>query len=757
MKSRTLLPALLSCLLASTLLADGLIIVEPPHPAPTPRPNYTPLAVKNHHVTVTIRGQVAVTEIDQVFVNPSSQRLEGTYLFPIPKGAQLDEFTMDVNGEMTPAELLDADKARQIYEDIVRQMKDPALLEYVGTGMFKARIFPIEPNSEKRVTLKYTQVLHRDRDMVDYLYPLNTEKFSSKPLESVSVKVDIQTDQAIRSVWSPSHEVEVSRHDGKHVVVGYEAGNVKPSIDFQVFYELEPSSEDGVSLSALMYNDGHADGGYFVLLASPGKITNPGKVLPKDVVFVLDTSGSMEGRKLDQAKQALRFCLANLNGEDRFEVVRFSTESEPLFGDLAAANEGPLSKARQFVDGMKPMGGTAIEEALLEAVDTLQANDEDDNRPAVVIFLTDGKPTVGNTKPDSIVRKVTEKVKDESIRIFSFGIGTSVNTHLLDKITSATRAYSQYVLPEEDIEVKVSRFYRKIASPVLADLELQAEGIRITKTYPTEMPDLFEGDQLVVFGRYTGSGEAALTVTGQARGKKQRIVNELNFPGPGALKHAFIPRLWAGRRVGYLLDQIRLHGESDELKNEVTALARQYGIVTPYTSYLILEDEARRDIPVAQRTLNAIERDRAAREEAEASASLFGAADSGDDAVAGARAGGKLRADNLAKQAEATREAARPLSAPADASGITNDKYNARRKVAQQQARFVRGRAFYQNGSQWIDSNVQSKPDADVVQVTFNSDDYFELMDQHPDAVAWLSVGRNVQLLLNDTVYEVID
>src|SRR4029079_11333200 len=165
-----------------------------------------------HHVTVDIKDQVAVTSVDQEFVNPNGQQLEGTYLFPLPAGAHIDKFSMDINGKMQEAELLPADKARSIYEDIVRRHRDPALLEYVGKGAFRVRIFPIEPNSTKRVRLKYTQLLKADSGLVEYTYPLNTEKFSARPLKDVSVKVDLNCKRPIKSVYSPSHNVDIRRH-----------------------------------------------------------------------------------------------------------------------------------------------------------------------------------------------------------------------------------------------------------------------------------------------------------------------------------------------------------------------------------------------------------------------------------------------------------------------------------------------------------------------------------------------------------------
>ena len=741
----------IALVLCSHALADGLIVVDRlvpiPGPGPTPMPpTITPLHVEKHHVTATIKDQVATTSVDQVFYNPSGQRLEGTYIFPLPEGAQIDNFSMDIEGKMVEAELLDADKARQIYEDIVRRARDPALLEYVGRGALKARIFPIEPNSRKPVKLRYTQLLKNDAGTVGYMYPLNTEKFSSAPLHSVAVKVEVHCSSPIKSIYSPSHAVEVTRHGDRKAVVGFEARDVKPDTDFHLYFAPQPDDKP-IGLSLLTFHDGKADptgsrDGYFLLLASPGAVADDARIIPKDIVFVLDTSGSMaDGGKLDQAKKALRFCIENLNPQDRFEIIRFSTETEPLFGKLDDATAANRDLARQFIDQFKPIGGTAIHDALQLSRTTLG---KDDDRPGFVVFLTDGRPTIGTTDEDAIVKDLT--AAPFRGRVFSFGVGTDLNTHLLDKLTEKMRGYSTYVLPEEDIEVKVSGFYSRIAAPVLADVKLDfGAAVKISRMYPQpgDLPDLFKGDQLVAVGRYAGDGHASVTLTGRVTGEARTFVEEARFERDKT-EHAFIPRLWATRRIGYLLDEIRLHGEKPELKDEVTQLARHYGVVTPYTSYLILEDEAARGVPMARQTLREMADAPAERAAASEAYRDMTTAKAGRPAVSGATSNVHLKS---AGQVEAYKRA-NAVAEPA------SDKLL---QQGESQTRYVKGRAFYQNGSQWVDANVQTQQGARIVQVKFNSTEYFELARRHPDVANWLSVGRNVQVLLDDTVYEIID
>ena len=736
--------------------ADGMIVVRPlPGLRPEAPYAFAPLEITYHRVQVKIDGQIAATSVDQEFYNPNPQRLEGTYLFPVPKGAQIDKFSMEIGGRQVEAELLAADKARSLYEDIVRKLRDPALLEYAGRDVFKVRVFPIEPNSAKRITLSYSQVLPAESGLVSYLYPLNTEKFSAKPVKNVSVKVDLASPRPLKTIYSPSHAVEIKRDGPNRAAIAYETANALPNTDFALYFAPE---KDEVGMN-LLTSKSAGDDGYFLLLASPGAESKSKETVPKDVAFVLDTSGSMAGPKIEQAKKALLFCVENLNDNDRFEVMRFSTDVEPLFGQLAGATRENRRRADAFVQGLKAIGGTAIDDALRQVLASRPAHD---NRPFVIVFLTDGEPTVGETDEDTIVANV-KKNNAGATRVFCFGLGADVNTHLLDKIAEETRAAAQYVLPEEDIEVKVSSFFSKITEPVLANPVLRVTGgIRISKMYPAPLPDLFKGGQLIVLGRYTGQGAGAVEIEGSVNGQSRKFAQDVQFSGDSP-ETGFIPRLWATRRVGYLLDEIRLHGENSELRDEVTALARRYGIVTPYTAYLIMEDESRRRVPLARQSLQQLNTDRAAHDAAAQNWNAFMNARGGEQALAGARYGSALRfaASPDAASASGAIEANRALGVPAMAlpSVLAAPSDDSRVRVAQyaQQTKFVNGRNFFQNGRQWADAGVQSLPNAKRVRLQFNSDEYFALAARESRALPWLALGRNVQFVLDDTVYEIYE
>jgi Ca-activated chloride channel family protein len=796
--------------LVPTVRGDGFIVIHNPPPVMVPGHfQFAPLEVTYHHVTVEIHDHIATTTVEQDFYNPNSQRLEGTYLFPLPEGSHIDKFSMDIGGKMTDAELLPADKARALYEEIVRKTRDPALLEYAGRDAFQVHIFPFEPNSHKPVKLQYTQLLKSDSGLTEYVYPLNTEKFSARPLKDVSLKVSLDCKDPLKSIYSPSHNVEIKRDGDTRAIVGFEAHDIRPDTDFKLIFS---QTDKPVGLDLLTYKHG-SDDGYFLLLASPGMETPKGNVQKKDLCFIIDTSGSMSengGKKIEQAKKALSFCLQNMNEGDRFEIIRFSTEAEPFFEKLVDADQDHIKKAQEFVSQMKPIGGTAISEALGKAFELRRAAGAGTaERPYDIIFITDGQPTIGDTSEDSIVTTVAKADGGASTRIFSFGLGTDVNTHLLDRLSHETRGFSQYVLPDEDLEVKLSSFYTKIKEPVLTDVKLAFTGpdIKASQLYPGEMPDLFKGEELIVFGRYSGHGAGAVKITGTLNGEKHEFTQDVHFADEDT-RDAFIPRLWASRRVGYLLDQIRLHGESKELKDEVTRLAREHGIVTPYTAYLILEDEQKRGVPLAMQSFRELEKDGVVSKAARAryNSTLAEAKDensrAGESAIANARDLDLLRQQtNLQQSAQGQQQLEKAADAPqagpvasggagarawadprlgstptptaAPAGSVASSPaapaspgersaatygYRANQNYGQQ-ARVVNGRAFYQNGNTWTDSTAQSAQSHDQQlnqkTIQFNSDEYFALLKKHPEAAQWLALGNEVDVVLDDTLYSI--
>ena len=698
------------------VLADGIIIPEPPWPEPLPLVDSW-LTIRYHRVTVTIEDQVAITRVEQEFLNEHDWDAEGTYVFPLPEGAAVSEFVMWVDGVPVEGKVLDADEARAIYEDIVRRRRDPALLEYVGRGAVQARIFPIPAGGSRKVELEYSQVLPLENGLVRYVYPLSTEKFSARPLEEVSVRIDIRSRDAMRAVYSPTHQDRVFiERDGDHrAVVGYEELDVLPEDDFELVYTV---SQEDVGLNLLTYRE-PSDDGFFLLLVAPSVQTEEESVIPRDVIMVLDTSGSMEGEKIEQAQEALAYVLEHLNQEDRFNIISFSTGLRQYAQRLRPASEA--REAIAWVRSLEAVGGTDINRALLEAlaqVDVTTAASSGPYRPTVLIFLTDGLPTEGVTEIDQILSNA-EKSAPENVRLFPFGVGDDVNTILLDTLAEQHRGAAGYVRPDERIDEEVSAFYVKISTPVLANIELDFGDVLVEDTYPYPLPDLFAGTQLILVGRYRGDGAARIVLTGEVSGRRREFEYHGTFRKRGGEAADFIPRLWATRKIGYLLTQVRLHGEKEEWVDAIVRLSVRYGIITPYTSFLIEED----DIEI----LTSEGQEKAAEEFlAMPTAPAVGAP-----------------AVEMAEE-------------EADLRGVESSGGGMLPEEAVQIVKLVGSKTFVLRDGTWIDTAFDPSR-MTPLQVGFGSDDYFQMLTSRPEWGQYLALGDKVVFVAQGTVYEIVD
>jgi len=701
---------------ARPALADGIIIPEPP-PWPEPPPlRETWLTIRYHRVTVSIGDQVAVTRVEQEFLNEHEWEAEGTYVFPLPEGAAVSEFIMWVDGSPVEGEILPADEARAIYEDIVRRRRDPALLEYVGRSAVRARIFPIPPGGSRKIELEYSQVLPVENGLVRYAYPLGTEKFSARPLEECSIRVEIRSRDAMRAVYSPTHQdrAYIERDGDYQATVGYEEMHVLPEEDFELIYTV---GQEDIGLNLLTYREPPEDG-FFLLLVAPSIEAGKEQVVPRDVILVLDTSGSMEGQKLEQAKDALTYVLEHLNEEDRFNVIAFATGLRQY-----AHRPRPASEAREaagWVERLEAVGGTDINRALLEAltqVNSLAASEATltagSERPAVLIFLTDGLPTEGVTEIDQILSNV-EATAPDNVRLFPFGVGDDVNTVLLDTLAEQHRGATGYVRPHERIDEDVSGFYAKISTPVLTDIELDFGKILVEDTYPHPLPDLFAGTQLILTGRYRESDATRITLTGKVNGQRREFVYEGALRATGG--DAFISRLWATRKIGHLLTQIRLHGERREWVDAVVALSVHYGIVTPYTSFLIEEEDV------------LTEQGRA--EAAEKYMALPTMAAVGAPAV------------------EMAEEEATMRNADSAGGGTVPEQ-------AAQILRLAGEKTFVLQDGIWTDTAFDPSQMA-TIQVGFGTEGYFDLLAARPDWGQYLALGEHVIFVADDVAYEVV-
>ena len=510
---------------AISVKAQGVIVpircdlvrrCPPPRPIPRPIPVPNALPVKSIKLDTKIQGQVATTHVEQVFRNDTPYTLEGTYFFPIPETASIIEFSIWENGKKLVGEVRSREEARRIYDEIVRRQRDPGLLEYAGKNLFQASIFPIPPNSDKKLELTYSEVLKAESGTVAYRYPLGTGKnlwgqpnqivpmrensirpTNDQKFGTVSGKIEIVGKEALRNIYSPSHSVDVNRSGETKAVISFETD--KNDNDFQLFYGL---SDNDFGMSLLTYREPGKDG-YFLLMLSPKDDVSERELVNKDIVFVLDTSGSMadEG-KMEKARSALLFGIRTLREGDRFNVINFAGEEHLMERNVVPASAGNKKRGEDFVNKLKPNGGTNINDALRAAFRQFDSSD----RPKMLVFLTDGLPTVGETDINKINQNVKE-IKVENLRLFPFGVGYDVNVNLLDKLASENSGVADYVEPKENLEVKVSNFFTKVSSPVLSNLEMDFGGVNTDLMYPRTLTDIFKGSQLAIIGRYTNAAD----------------------------------------------------------------------------------------------------------------------------------------------------------------------------------------------------------------------------------------------------------
>lgn len=726
----------------SPVLANGAPATEPA-PLLQGDPGVT---IELHRVHVEIDNQVAVTRIEQVFANHSDRRAEGTYIFPLPVGAAVSDLIMWVNGQAIEARILDAEEARDTYDEIVRRMRDPALLEYVGAGAIQASVFPIEPNSEVKIEIEYAQLLPVENGLVHYEYPLRTDQFTRRPVEQIAISVDVKSNDAISTIYSPTHRVAINRDGDYNFRAGYESAYERPETDFSLYYGL---ASDEINVNLLTYRESANEDGFFTLMITPPASVDEDRVIPKDVIIVLDQSGSMYGDKWDQARDAVKFVLDNLNSRDRFNVIAFSTGYRIFANDLQPVSE--IEDAKDWISGLEALGGTDIDGALGEAMRMA-----DRERSTVVLFLTDGLPTEGEIDASRILTNVEEKAPP-NVRIFTFGVGNDVDTFLLDQLVQAFRGAGTYVRPEERIDEEVSSLYNKISSPVLTNLVLAVDGVRVEDMYPAApLPDLFVGTQLIVVGRYRDGGDATIQLTGELEGEEKVYSYTADFRD-NAGGEVFIPRLWATRKIGALLNVIRLNGENPELVDSIVRLSIRYGIITPYTSFLITEDDifSQQGREEAQTTF-----------ETETGAT-FGVV-SGEGAVDAAEMASDMAGADAPMQQPSTSTALPTMTAPPAAPGnAVGQSGGAMNEPADSDGnlragddtsgpiQYVGDRTFVWRDGVWVDTLYDSD-EMTPTEVVFLSDEYFELLDLDRVIGEFLALGERVLFVWEDAAYEVV-
>lgn len=685
-----------------------------------------PVQVWADHVEVVIRDQVAVKKYDCKFLNPNPQAVVGGECYmEVEPGAQVDDMSLTIDGKKVEAELLSKEKANEVFVNILKEGGSPALLEFFGNQLIRSRVPRIPPNGTVTVKLQYTTVLKARNGVVRMQFLNTNPKAELKPLKKASVLIRITSKTPIKNVYSPTHPLRIRETDQADIQIEWSRENYLPKTPFVFYYAL---SEEPVGANLLSYKNPGEDG-YFMLMVSPtvgrtADVKSRARVLPKDVVFCVDTSGSLiENGMIEPLKQALAHCIGRLNDGDRYNIVRFSTEPRPMAEGLIEVNEETKARGLAYVKGLRARGGTAMDEALQAALRQFDGAE----RMKVLLFMTDGRPTIGETNADKILRNVAT-ANGKNVRIFAFGLGHDINTRLLDALASENRGDAEYILPEEKIEEKIGPYFDRIGSPVMTDVRVEVSGVEVEDLYPKRMPDLFKGGQITVFGRYRGEGPAEVHVLGRVNGEEVSFSYPVTFSG-GPTKEDFVPRLWAGQKVNFLLGELRRNGGNKEVIEVVTALAKRFGIVTPYTSYLVVDDRRYpdpqpgprplplplRSLPAQQRLMEKLQEDRAAGFAGGPAAKAARRLDQAREGIGGGAY------DELAEQERRAR----------------GEKGSAMRVM-----RYIGTKTFYQAGGVWYESRFDPEKHKDLKEIKIGSDAYFELLRKHEGIAKYLALGQ---------------
>ncbi len=742
---RWIVVGLLALWATTAVWACGIVLptpdaVRPPFP-PTPMPGFS---IRFRKVEVTIRDGVAQVQAHQAFVNEAPFQREGIYLFPAPENAALHRLTLIIDGKSYEAELLNREEAVRTYERIVNVRRDPALLEFVNRQTFRLRLFPFPPHGEREVVVRYDQLLRRQGNTYAFVYPLRVERLSEKPIRQATITVRITSREPIKTVYSPTHPISVRRPDEHTAIVSYEATNVRENEDFLLYYSV---SEKPLGITVLAHRPRPDREGYFLLFLTPQVTWESERVLPKDVVFVFDRTGSMSGEKIEQAKEALRFCVERLKPDDRFNVIAFNESPDALWQQLRPATEENKREAVRFVTTLSAQGGTNINLALLSALPLFT----DRERPRYLLFLTDGLPTVGETNIERILANV-RKANESKARLFVFGVGHDVNAVFLDRLASEHGGISVYVRPNEPVEAKVADLFAMLSEPLLTDVQVQFEGVRVRDVYPPQLPDLFKGMELVLAGAYGGSGRATVRVSGKVNGKAQTFAVTVELPEQST-EHPFVARIWASRKIGFLLDELATKGRNPELIDEIVRLSKEFGVLTEFTAFLAVEP----NLPLAA-VRERFDRDFLAAQREQTGAWAVAQA-LNRQVLQRATTQYDLAVGNQAPMRRA--EAVNPSAAAGGFGGLSGfggvpamgaPQVFVRRTGEIQPVsniQVVGDRAFVQQGRQWIDLRFDPQRQQ-VIRIQAFSPAVWQLLQIRPDLTRFVALGEEVIIVTND-------
>lgn len=673
----------------------------------------TPLSVADLEVRVTIRDRRARVQVDQTILNATRQPVDATNVWPAPPGIQVTNFFYTVDGRRTPAEQVVGGAADTVYREAAQRSDDPRILAYIGRPFFRGPETSVPGNGRVLMRMEFDADLPEAQGIVRFHHPFDTNSFSRLPINRARIHVTIEAAEPISFFYSPSHAFTWTRGGARSVEGEYSESGTRPDRDLLLYYGTGRGEVDLRVLADGMARPGF--GGAFLAAIHPGPELSAARYVARDLVFILDRSGSMAGAKIEQARAGLDFSLSRLNPDDRFSVITFESGVHPWRAGLVAATPENVEEARAAVRRITPGGGTNIHDALKRGLQIAGAGE----RPAAIIFLTDGLPTVGVTNLDQI-RTAIQQANGRKARVFVFGVGYDVNVPFLDRISSDNRGDAEYVRPGDNLETRMASFYEKQAQPLLTDLKLTIEGGSAVEIIPAELPDLFANGEVLVVGRYRNAGPATVRLTGKLGKEERTYTTTLSLPA-WPTPYTFLPRLWAQRKIGELLDLVRLQGPKPDLLQQITTLSRDFAIVTDYTRGYVDQN-----VPLAP----------AAQQEA-----LLKNVD---------------RANTFQQGAYATSQSVNNRALRQQAQ-VTGNAYfdEAGKQVQSGGARQANGRSQFMRGGFWTDPEWSE--DVKPLRIKRFSAAYWEISKNLPETNAALAAGSRVRLVIKGKPVEIGD
>lgn len=551
------------------------------------------LTVGEHHVTVEIRDQIARTTIEETFVNHTNSRLEGQFHFPLPQDASISGFGMWINGELIEADIVEKQRAREIYETILREKRDPGLLEWTGGNIFKARVFPIEAHSEKRIKIVYTQVLPLQGNRFRYSYALKSEMLQTNPLRELNIRVLLSSAVPLSEVTSTTHtcRTQQTKHSAQLEFVAQE---YTPTRDFEVVCEVDHREND-----ILVIPHRRGDDGYFLMqLMPPGAEGNWTREVipdgdPLDIILLCDTSGSMDSGMRKTQAAFVSTLLTSLGEQDRFTLATTDVETHWAFDKFVTADEDNITKVRDFLDARISLGWTDLDQAFAAVLKKAKPGTQ-------IIYVGDGIVTTVESDPSAFVGRLkllnTEtgpNAKKDPATFHAVSVGSSYESVVLKGIASLGGGSVRQISGETTPQETAMELLNEIAQPGLKNINVEFRGVRVAAVYPEQLPNIAAGTQQILVGRYLPQGEqqsGEVIVTGELNGQPVKYVGKIALAN-AEKGNSFIPRLWARGRLDSLLQE----GSTQLIQDEIIGLSEEFHIITPYTSLLVLESDADRE------------------------------------------------------------------------------------------------------------------------------------------------------------------